>query len=658
MSLETIVRISNKYGRDASYVLAGGGNTSYKTEDVIYVKGSGTSLATITEEGFVCLDRRALSAITERQYPAGMSDSDREAEVLVAMMDARTSEDKARGKRPSVETLLHNLLPQKYVLHVHPATVNAMTCAKNGEAACAKLFPDALWIPETQPGYTLAHLCSERIKEAEAKGARVNLIFLQNHGVFFAADDEETLDALVLQVMSTVEAEIKAKSALPDLTDNTDDASRQTASRIAPVLRMLFSPEGKSRCIFTKNSEVSKLASSFDAAKALFTPPTPDHIVYAGVKPLYITDTKPESIISAWNSYVAEEGRMPKTVIAEDVGMFSLGSSTKEAAIARDVFLDAVKIYVSSQAFGGYSPMSDEMVRFIANWEAESYRKGVSAGKGSAGALSDKIVVVTGAAQGFGEGIARSLAAEGASVVIADINEEGAKMVVASLCEQYGAHAAIACRCDVTDESSVSALTAFAATEYGGIDVFISNAGVVRSGSLDDLDGKTFDFVTKVNYNAYFLCAKYASAIMKLQRKASPDYMSDIIQINSKSGLEGSNKNYAYAGSKFGGIGLTQSFALELAPYGIKVNAICPGNFLDGPLWSDPENGLFVQYLRSGKVPGAKTVDDVRRYYESKVPLGRGCRVEDVMCAIDYIIRQKYETGQAVPVTGGQIMLN
>ncbi|NLN23405.1 MAG: SDR family NAD(P)-dependent oxidoreductase, partial [Clostridiales bacterium] len=167
-----------------------------------------------------------------------------------------------------------------------------------------------------------------------------------------------------------------------------------------------------------------------------------------------------------------------------------------------------------------------------------------------------------------------------------------------------------------------------------------------------------FDFVTKVNYNAYFLCAKYASAKMKLQRLASPDYMSDIIQINSKSGLEGSNKNYAYAGSKFGGIGLTQSFALELAPYGIKVNAICPGNFLDGPLWSDPENGLFVQYLRSGKVPGAKSIDDVRRYYESKVPLGRGCRVEDVMCAIDYIIRQKYETGQAVPVTGGQIMLN
>ena len=113
-----------------------------------------------------------------------------------------------------------------------------------------------------------------------------------------------------------------------------------------------------------------------------------------------------------------------------------------------------------------------------------------------------------------------------------------------------------------------------------------------------------------------------------------------------------------HAGSKFGGIGLTQSFALELVPYNIKVNAVCPGNFLDGPLWSDPEKGLFVQYLRAGKVPGAKTVEDVRRFYESKVPMNRGCQTIDVARAIFYIVEQTYETGQAVPVTGGQSMLN
>ena len=145
---------------------------------------------------------------------------------------------------------------------------------------------------------------------------------------------------------------------------------------------------------------------------------------------------------------------------------------------------------------------------------------------------------------------------------------------------------------------------------------------------------------------------------MAAQHAADPAQRMDIIQINSKSGLEGSNKNGAYAGSKFGSIGLVQSFAMELIEDGIKVNAICPGNFFDGPLWSDPDKGLFVQYLRAGKVPGARTVAEVRKFYEAKVPMGRGCEPADVMKAIYYLVDQQYETGQALPVTGGQVMLN
>ncbi len=163
--------------------------------------------------------------------------------------------------------------------------------------------------------------------------------------------------------------------------------------------------------------------------------------------------------------------------------------------------------------------------------------------------------------------------------------------------------------------------------------------------------------MTKVNYTGYFLCAKYAKPVMKMQHSIKPDHFMDIIQINSKSGLKGSNKNFAYAGGKFGGIGLTQSFALELMPYKIKVNSICPGNFFDGPLWSDPQNGLFVQYLNTGKVPGAKSINDVKAFYEAQVPAGRGCTALDVVKAIFYVIEQEYETGQAVPVTGGQNML-
>ncbi len=273
------------------------------------------------------------------------------------------------------------------------------------------------------------------------------------------------------------------------------------------------------------------------------------------------------------------------------------------------------------------------------------------------GRLSGKIAIVTGSAQGFGEGIAQELVSEGAYVVIADLNLELAQTVADKMNEDYGAGTAIAVKVNVADETSVKEMVERVVCEYGGLDVFVSNAGVLRAGGLEDLSVSDFDFVTRINYLAYFICVKFASRPMKIQSYINPEYWTDIIQINSKSGLEGSNKNFAYAGGKFGGIGLTQSFALELVTDNIKVNSICPGNFYEGPLWSDPERGLFVQYLKAGKVPGAKTIDDVKDFYLSKSPIRRGCSPLDVSRAIFYCIEQKYETGQAIPVTGGQKML-
>ncbi len=267
------------------------------------------------------------------------------------------------------------------------------------------------------------------------------------------------------------------------------------------------------------------------------------------------------------------------------------------------------------------------------------------------GRLAGKVAIVTGGAQGFGKGIAESMNAEGAYIVIADMNYDGA---VATASELEGA---IAVKANVSDEESVAAMYRDTVLAFGGVDVLVANAGIVRAGSLEEMTKSNFELVTAVNYTAFFLCAKYAAAVMKIQHRFAPERLYDIIQINSKSGLAGSNKNFAYAGSKFGGIGLTQSFAMELAPFNIKVNAICPGNFLEGPLWTDPEKGLLVQYLKAGKVPGAKTTQDVLRFYESKVPLNRGCRTIDVARAIFYVCEQDYETGQAIPVTGGQEML-
>jgi NAD(P)-dependent dehydrogenase (short-subunit alcohol dehydrogenase family) len=344
-------------------------------------------------------------------------------------------------------------------------------------------------------------------------------------------------------------------------------------------------------------------------------------------------------------------------VLVEGVGLLAVGDDIKQAQTARDVYLDAVKVMAGATRLGGVSYLSDRERRFIENWEVESYRRSVSLTTAGGGRLQGKVAVVTGAAQGFGLEIAQGLAAEGAYVALADVNEPSVTSAATELASAYGASSAIAVALNVTDSTSIDRGMDQVVCTYGGFDIFISNAGVLRAESVKTQSEADFDIVTDVNYKGYFLCVKAAVPVLSAQHGARSGYWSDIIQINSKSGLVGSKKNFAYAGSKFGGIGLTQSFALELVEDGIKVNAVCPGNFLDGPLWSDPEKGLFVQYLRTGKVPGAKTIADVKQAYEAKVPMGRGCRTVDVLKAIFYLIEQQYETGQALPVTGGQEML-
>ncbi len=290
--------------------------------------------------------------------------------------------------------------------------------------------------------------------------------------------------------------------------------------------------------------------------------------------------------------------------------------------------------------------------------DAENGTSKAQKSTGRAAVVHNKVCVVTGGAQGFGESIVRELIKNGALVFIADMNATGAKKLATELNEQEDRTVAFGVPVNVTDEKSVQKMVDRIVKTVGGIDLFISNAGVLKAGSVKELSLKDFEFVTDVNYVGFFLCTKHVSPVMELMNQPHGNYYTDIVSISSKSALEGSNKNGAYAGSKFGSVGLVQSFAKELVADNTKVNTVCPGNFFDGPLWSDPERGLFVQYLNTGKVPGAETVEDVKQFYEAQVPMNRGCDGEDVTKAILYSVEQKYETGQAIPVTGGQVMLN
>jgi len=258
--------------------------------------------------------------------------------------------------------------------------------------------------------------------------------------------------------------------------------------------------------------------------------------------------------------------------------------------------------------------------------------------------LAGRAAIVTGAAQGLGAALAERLAKEDANVLLLDINGDGAASEAARLAEAYGVRA-IGRRADVTDEKDVNDAVGQAVHAFGKLDIMVSNAGILRAYEVTDFPLDEWRKVIEVNLVGYFVCAKAAAIVMKEQRSGV------IVQINSKSGKKGSFRNSAYAASKFGGIGLTQSLALEMAPYGVRVNAICPGNLLDSPLWVD---SLYEQYAKRWNL----TVEQVRQKYLDQVPLGRGCTYDDVANVLVFLCSDEssYMTGQAINVTGGQEM--
>jgi len=258
--------------------------------------------------------------------------------------------------------------------------------------------------------------------------------------------------------------------------------------------------------------------------------------------------------------------------------------------------------------------------------------------------LKGKKAIVTGAARGLGEAIVEHLASEGCDVVAWDIDAEGVQKSAAATEEKTGMKV-FGTQVDITDAVAVRQVVDDAAARLGGLDIMVANAGINISGNSIDYDVNDWRKVLEVNLVGWFLCAREAARVML------PKGTGSIIQINSKSGRKGSFKNHAYAASKFGGIGVTQSLALEYAEQGVRVNSICPGNLLDSPLWV---NQLYKEYAKNL----GKTEAEVRQHYVNQVPMKRGCTYRDVTNNVVFLASDdsSYMTGQAINVTGGQQM--
>jgi rhamnose utilization protein RhaD (predicted bifunctional aldolase and dehydrogenase) len=347
--LRTITELSHEFG-SAEYVQAGGGNTSCKTGDTLWIKPSGTTLAGLTMESFVAMDRGELSKLYAAETPSEPA----AREELVKNMMAAAVKPETPG-RASVEAPLHDSLSAVFVVHTHPAAVNGLTCALGGRAAAERLFPDALWVPYVDPGYTLCMAVRRAVQDHKAeKGAEPRVLLLENHGVFVCGDTAAEVRAAYSRVMGEVArcyAELGVSARVPTGEAPSEAHVARWRSVLAEALGL----------------DASGVVASgrFCAADG---PVSPDHIVYAKSYPF-------EGVLTVDNlrAFKAARGYAPRIVVL-DHAVLGVGTSEKTARLALTLALDGAVVKRLSRAFGGLRCLSDASREFIENWEVESYR--------------------------------------------------------------------------------------------------------------------------------------------------------------------------------------------------------------------------------------------------------------------------------------------
>lgn len=665
--LDQLVYRSNLIGADRRVCNIYGGNTSTKTiekdfrgrdVEVMYVKGSGSDLGSMKAGNFTGLRMEDIRPLFERSE---MTDEEMVAYLGHSMIDYK-------HPRASIETLLHAFLPFKHVDHTHPDAIISLCCASNGKELAKEIFGDRfVWVPYIRPGFTL----SKMIAEGVLANPNAELVLMEKHGLVTWGETSEESYAQTIRIINEAEAFIEARVNEAKLFGGVKhaplaaDVRRQIASQVMPTIRGAVAGSKKMILSFDDQDDVLAFVGGQDSPHlSQVGAACPDHLVHTKVVPLFIDWTpnaddveglkaKLKEGVAAYKEQYAQyfernkhEGDVmfeaaPRVILIPGIGMVNTGKSWALSQVSGALYHRAIAVMRGATALGQFVSLNENESYNIEYWPLELYKLSLAPAEAE---FSRKVAFITGGAGGIGSETARRLVSEGAHVVLADLNLEGAQKVADEINAKFGENRAIAIKMDVTSEEAIQAAYAEVAVVYGGVDIIVNNAGLATSSPFDETSLKEWNLNMNVLGTGYFLVAREAFKLMKQQGIGG-----NMVFIGSKNSVYAGKNASAYSAAKALEAHLARCIAAEGGEFGIRVNTILPDAILQGSaIWNGSwRNERAAAY---GIEP-----DQLEEYYRKRTTLLVNIYPKDIAEGIAFFASSKADktTGCMLTIDGG-----
>ncbi|WP_101844726.1 bifunctional aldolase/short-chain dehydrogenase [Halobacillus sp. Marseille-P3879] len=665
--LDELVYRSNLLGSDRSVCNFGGGNTSMKTTEkdfrgrdieVMWVKGSGSDLATMEAKHFTGLKMEDIRPLLEREE---MSDEEMVEYLSHCMIDSK-------HPRSSIETLLHAFLPFKHVDHTHPDAIISLCCADNGYETAKEIFGDRfVWVPYVRPGFSLSKMIAEGLQN----NPQAELVLMEKHGlVTWGETSKESYDRTI-EVIQEAENYVAQMIENPSIFGGSKyeelpaQKRKQTLAKVMPILRGAVSDEKKMILTYSDDEEVLEFVNSKNAEElSQVGAACPDHLVHTKRVPLYIdwdpqnddTDQLAQKIRDGVSAFKEEykqyfernknEGdemfeAAPRVILIPGIGMINSGKNLKMANVSGDLYHRAIAVMKGSTALGEFVSLNENESYNIEYWPLELYKLSLAPAEAE---LSRQVAFITGGAGGIGNAAAEELIAQGAHVVLADLNEEGAQKTAEELNNKHGTGRAFAVKMDVTAEEQVQSSYQQAALQYGGVDIIVNNAGLATSSPLEETTLKEWNLNMNVLGTGYFLVAREAFKQMKEQGTGG-----SMVFVGSKNSVYAGKNASAYSSVKALEAHLARCIAAEGGEHGIRVNSVLPDAVLQGSkIWSS--SWKEERAAAYGIHP-----DELDEHYRQRTTLKVNIYPKDIAEVIAFFASSKSNktTGSMVTVDGG-----